>query len=340
MHSHGRLLGHLCQFASFGSQAEVLCTQGLTFLLGHPGVNAVFARLIEDVARVSLPQGLTWRAESRQADAGRPDLEAVTADQVPVVKVEAKLGATFGEGQLESYAADLVKHSGGGVLLVLVPGYARPLAARYVRQRFGVQGNGPWRLPDYSDVIATMIGWRQIVDALREVDFPEFQCNRSQFEAMYRELSGGYIAPITTDAEVLRWRDDPQRWERLVDRVTRHLSVPQGKLLPMGLETTPTEYRRRYVCQADGVEPCYSIGTRDPFGSEKTPIWLRFNSTTRFFAAIRARIDNSDLSRRMVRSSGNLWLPLDVPHDSDEGQMISSLVQQVEHITRVAYAGL
>ena len=58
---------------------------------------------------------LTWHAEVVQADQGRPDLEAQLADGVPVVKIEAKLGAELTANQLLSYQADLqCRNSGPG----------------------------------------------------------------------------------------------------------------------------------------------------------------------------------------------------------------------------------
>ena len=58
---------------------------------------------------------LSWHAEALQDDRGRPDLEARTADEVPVVKVEAKLGAELGPSQLQSYINDLQRRNPRGV---------------------------------------------------------------------------------------------------------------------------------------------------------------------------------------------------------------------------------
>ena len=37
-----RLLSHLAQFSSFSKQGELLCTQGLTYLLENPDARAAF----------------------------------------------------------------------------------------------------------------------------------------------------------------------------------------------------------------------------------------------------------------------------------------------------------
>ena len=40
-----RLLSHLAQFASFSNQGELLCTQGLAYLLENPEAGAAFGGL-------------------------------------------------------------------------------------------------------------------------------------------------------------------------------------------------------------------------------------------------------------------------------------------------------
>ena len=107
------ILGHLAQFASFAAEYEVLCTQGLVHLLDEPKARACFAREIRLSAGVEVPNDLLWRAEVLQADGGRPDLEGITRNGVPLVKVEAKLGAPFSRGQLRSYVEDLAEGGSG-----------------------------------------------------------------------------------------------------------------------------------------------------------------------------------------------------------------------------------
>ena len=70
------LLGHLTQFSSFSKQGELLCTQGLAYLLQRPDARLVFADWLS--SKVGLPVGadLMWEPEVRQADGGRPDLVA------------------------------------------------------------------------------------------------------------------------------------------------------------------------------------------------------------------------------------------------------------------------
>ena len=106
---------------SLYTQGEVLCTQGLAYLLRDPDSSARLVDEIQTRTSVTLPPALRWQAEAHQQDAGRPDLEATVADGTPYVKVEAKLGADLDAGQLRSYLTDLHVRAPVGVLIVLVP---------------------------------------------------------------------------------------------------------------------------------------------------------------------------------------------------------------------------
>ena len=90
------LLGHLAQFGTFSQQGELLCTQGLAYLLRDTEGERVFMTLISLATGHSFSPGLSRQAESRQEDGARPDLEGRNAESRPVIKVEAKLGAPFG----------------------------------------------------------------------------------------------------------------------------------------------------------------------------------------------------------------------------------------------------
>lgn len=90
------------------TRRERCCVRrALHTLLEDSGARSAFSALIERRARHPVDADLTWAAGVLQSDGGRPDLEARTSDGAPRVKVEAKLGAGFGEGQLESYLLDL-----------------------------------------------------------------------------------------------------------------------------------------------------------------------------------------------------------------------------------------
>lgn len=339
------LLGHLAQFASFYSQGEVLCTQGLAYLLQHPNASQALATQITKLTDNSLGDQLSWRAEAHQeGDRGRPDLEARTADKVPVVKVEAKLGAPFDAGQFKSYAGDLAAKS-GGVLVVLVPRLRVAEATESVSEAFHLTGSGPWRLVDHPTTDVTVISWEDVLAALLDVPSEQLHSEVVQFEAMYRVLSGSHIEPLASRDELIAWRDREGVFVNLVDRVTRRLAAGT-KLLPLHVRSlehepeglVPKGYQLRYVCRPFGAyQPCFSIGVRDPFKKHETPIWLRFHQETPQFSVIRSNLKASPISAPIVESGGHIWIPLSVPVGADGEQMVEALIAQAEEVCTAAF---
>lgn len=341
------LLGHLAQFASFTRQSEVLCTQGLTHLLRNTDARQALAAEIHTRSGFDLGSDVVWVAEAHQeTDRGRPDLEARRGGdrQAPVVKVEAKLGAGFGDGQLQSYADHLSTKS-GGMIVVLIPRYRVAEATVAVRDTFNVSGMHPWRPPQYPTVVAMVISWEEVLDALLQTQSEPLHGEVVQFQDMYQVLSGNDIAPFPDIDDLLAWRERAGGLENLVDRATRQLSAGTG-LLPMGSEPLdrepeglePRGYRRRYVCRQWGTyQPCFSIGVRDPFAGHVTPIWLRFHKDTPGFNDLRAHLQSAPLWNQIVYSGGSLWAPLEVPLDVNGDQMVGALVAQAEKIVAVAF---
>jgi hypothetical protein len=332
-----RILGHLAHFGSFFSQGEVLCTQGLTYLLQGSDAREAFGEHLSKRAGSLIPSDLVWNAEAYQADRGRCDLEG-SVDGKPIVKIEAKLSAPFGEGQLDSYLSDLRGRCGSsGFLFVLVPLYRTEEIAKSVSSMFGLGGNGPWRLDGEPDCSVAVLLWEDVLDDLSVIKSEPFNSDLAQFRAMYRVLTGSDIAPITSDADLLRWRDTRGDYENLVDRVTRRLTR-QSKLLPMG---GGGDYRYRYVCLPLGHEQsCFSIGTRDPIEGYETPIWMRFHHQTPKFSVIHDRLCAAGLSRPMVKSGRDIWIPLDRLLNADAETEVNSLAAQAEEIIKIAYQPL
>ena len=195
-----RLLSHLAQFASFSNQGELLCTQGLAYLLENPEVGAAFGVCISKRAGKPVGSDLTWRAEVRHKDGRRPDLEAYAADGKLVAMIEAKLGAALGEVQLGSYVADLTNRCVGVLLLVLVPRHRDEEMTTEVPRAcspFALNGDGPWQLGDTSDGSVAVIYWEEVLEALGTVCSEPFAGDLAQFQTMYPgvtdhgECSGG-----------------------------------------------------------------------------------------------------------------------------------------------------
>jgi len=339
------LLGYLARFGSFSTQSEVLCTQGLAYLLReYEDARSALARKVEAWTGIEIGDSLTWLPEVEQEDERRVDLEAGTADGVPVVKIEAKLGAELGEGQLESYRADLLKRNDGqAAMLVLVPKTRTTKIARTTASALGLSGSGPWPATDRHRIGIAVISWDELFAALHSGRDDLFHYELDQLQAMYRVLSGDFIAPLADKEALLEWRDRETDFINLVDKTTRRLTT-QHQVYPMQFEPLegvshdgePSRYRRRYVCRSKGENAsCFSIGVRDSFAEWVTPIWMRFRKDTRDFGLIRQRIEASSL--RWLESSGHIWLPLIPPLEVSGELMIQTLFEQAEEVVRVAY---
>jgi hypothetical protein len=171
-----KLLGQLAQFGSFIKQGELLCTQGLTYLLRDPEGERVFAEWISSITGHPVPAGLRWRGELRQEDGGRPDLEGRTADGRPVVKIEAKLGAPFGTGQLESYLASLCARREGGTLLIVVPKSRLNEIRRDAVEKLKIEDVEPWRVRRNDiEIPCAVATWEDVLEALRVVESSDFR---------------------------------------------------------------------------------------------------------------------------------------------------------------------
>jgi hypothetical protein len=344
------LLGHLARFASFSTQSEVLCTQGLAYLLQtHEDARSAIADKIKARTGIKIENSPIWLAEAIQEDGGIPDLEARTAKGIPEVKIEAKLGAELFETQLQSYEADLRnRNSGESLLLVLVPRGRVAGISEVVTNAFGPSESGQWRLHNGSSssvVVVSIIFWDELFAALQNGTSGLCRYELEQLQSMYQELSSDHIASLASDEDLRKWRSSDTDFVKLIDQVTRQLTklTTQRRLYPLRVEsleedTSPgqREYRLRYVCPcANNSGSCYSIGVRDSFEAWVTRIWMRFHRDTVNFRHIRQRIESSDL--RSLESSGHVWIPMDVPRDVPGELMIQALVDQAEEILRVAF---
>lgn len=330
------LLGHLARFASFTMQSELLCTQGLAYLLNtYKEAHSGMADAVEARTGVRIGDSLKWVPEALHDDGSRPDLEAQRADGVPVMNIEAKLGAALLPAQLRSYVGDLLKrNSGESVLLVLVPQTRIAEVTRVTAETFDQSGSGL--------VAVSIISWDELFATLQSRGGERFHQELEQLQAMYYELSSHFIAPLASDEDLLQWRSSETDFVNLIDQVTQRLTTTP-RLLPIGTESLegeasperePAEYCRRYVC-AGNAASCFSIGVRDSFAEWVTPVWMRFHKDTSNFELTRQRIELSNV--KSLQSRGHVWIPLDVPPNVTGEQMIEALVEQTEEVIRVAY---
>ena len=339
-----RLMGQLAQFSTFYKQGEVLCTQGLAFLLRDSGARSALSACILERSGRSVSPDLVWRSEVRQLDRGRVDLEGCNVRGELAAKIEAKLGAALLPGQLRSYAKDLGKRCGAGVdglLVLLVPDYRVKEATNVAIAVFGLSGIGPWHLDtQHKNCWVAIISWDKLIVAMEGHASESLASDLAQFKAMYKVLAGKDIQPFATEPEVLAWRERKTDYIKIVDRLTSRLTQV-GKVLPMANDRDGIYLSRRYVAMRPGAHaPCYSVGLRDPFVRHKTPIWLRFHSDTAMFHLIHANIVASDVVGRLVESGGNMWIPLEVPKRVDGDGIVASLVAQTNTVLEAANNGL
>ena len=357
------LLGFLARFGSFTTQSELLCTQGLAYLLQT--YEHAAAALTEEVTKrteVVTHNSLTWHAEVVHDQKERPDIEAQSENGVPFIMIEAKLGAGFGSGQLLAYLRLLQKYDEGeAAMLVLVPEKRIEEAVNAVSDAFGPPQADRWYLTDGRPCGIAVISWNEIFTSLRRCNEERFSYDLAQLEEMYKELRGDYIAPLANIEDLLHWRERETDFINVAKEVSCQLT-PAGRLLPFQPEPLeePSErpegpsdefedqvYRRRYVrSPSDDSDSYFSIGVRDPFAGWKTPIWMRFHRATDKFGHIRQRIekdtsmnkkDPSTKKKGWLESGGHIWIPMTVPFEVSGEQMIERIIEQAKEALRVAY---
>ena len=184
-----RLMGYLAQFYSFSHQGEVLCTQSLAYLLENPEASSVFSKYLSERVGSPIAPDLTWKAEAYQEDGRKCDLEG-SAGKTPRVKIEAKLLARFGQGQLHSYLGDLQRRcESGGSLFVLVPSRRADEISRAVpntlSNTFKLIGDGPpWSVNSSPSCGIGVIFWEDVLARLSDVKSEPFSSDFAQFQAM------------------------------------------------------------------------------------------------------------------------------------------------------------
>ena len=336
------LLGYLARFGSFSMQSEVLCTQGLTYLLQtYEDARLAMADLVNVRTGIPIASSLTWEAETPQEDGGQPDLEGCSAEGIPVVKIEAKLAAELLPSQVQCYVKDLRKRNNlASAMLVLVPEARITEAKSVTASALELLEFGPWRATDEHRTETAIISWNQLFDALQAGKSELYRYELKQLQAMYRVLSGDYIAPLADIEDLHRWRERETDFVNVIDKATRRLTT-RHHVYPMQVEAldgAPVDsessgHRFRYVCPL--AKSCFSIGVRDPFAGWVTPVWMRFHKKTGNFQHIGQRIEASGLAA--LQSSGHIWIPLEVPLDAPGEQIIQALVDEAREIVRMAY---
>lgn len=334
------LLGHLATLHSLASQGELLCTQGLTFLVNQPAGNQAFRQLLERMFDLSLPPLLVWRAEERQSDKGRPDMEA-RAGEVKWVKVEAKLGARLDRMQVESFARDQTDVERHAVVL-LVPEKRRVEVADSV-MNWGTArvSDRAWRLADGGWLVA-LLTWEEVFEQLLGLKHWHAGGDLHQLMGLYHALNSAYVAPFAAADAWAATRDADR--SQLIDRATRKHSADLGHdVMPMADEaladvdggSTARTYNRRYVVKrVSGKAISLAVGVRTPFAGHTTRVWARFSYGTPGLDDIQSRLTRS--GSPCHSSERHLWLPLEIPDDRHADAVVAALVGQLERIWAAA----
>ena len=266
------LIGHLSQFSVLSKQGEVLCTQGLHFVLESKSLKQAFESQILQAAEFKTDGELTWHTEVRQTDGGRPDLEARSPNGRAIIKIEAKLHAAFGTNQLASYSESLGQSSEGSLLIVLVPKH-RVADAEDSILKAGFKGLNPFNSVSAPSVCSAIVTWESVFDCLRAVDSQFAQGDLRQLEGLYRTVVGDYIEPISSSSVLKQWRIRDDFFANIVDRVTRKLWELQGeaKVAPLS-DFKNNGYLLRYV-------PVKEWHINKSTHAPRTRSWLQFSAS-------------------------------------------------------------
>jgi hypothetical protein len=344
MTSSGRraLLGRLAGLGWFSRQGEVAATQALAMLLDEPLLREAVLGLLTRRTEVDLDSVTRFQAEAVHEDGGRPDLEGVTDDDLPLVMVEAKFGAILTAGQLDSYFGDQARRletTGAnrprGVIVVLVPPHrvsAAELAYEDLMQKRAVAG-----LPPYPSAVAILdwgdwLGcWEEAVAQLPATP-DSIAGDLVQLRELCLTLGGLHIRPLGDLVPGPSWRARAADLATLVDQVTQKLRDPASRIPPIQHESGYDPLRYIPGGYRLGGSSC-SVGLASRFADEgASPLWLRYHRATPHFAAISDLLLASGLRHSVRTDDRHLWLPLNIDPDLPGEMLADHLVDQVKSI--------
>ena len=90
----------------------------------------------------------------------------------------------------------------------------------------------PWRVAEERSsggVVISVISWGDLFAALQSGKEELFRHELEQLQAMYRELSSDFIAPLASDEDLRQSKSSETNFVKLVDQVTRHLTKRQKR---------------------------------------------------------------------------------------------------------------
>jgi hypothetical protein len=317
-------------------------------LLDEPLLREATLQLLTQHCEIDLRNVTHFQAEPVHEDSGRPDLEGLTDDGLPLVMVEAKFGALLTPGQLRSYFDDQARRlavvttnteSGlRGVVVVLVPPHrlreADHAYADLTHQR-SEQGLAPYpssvAILDWDRWLGS---WEEAVAHLPAAP-DSVAADLVQLRELCLTLGGLHMRPLGDAASGPQWRDRVDDLATLVDRVTQKLRDPAGRIPPIVHEDGYDPLRYIPGGFRVGGSSC-SLGLASRFADHgASPLWLRYHRGTPHFAQINDLILASELRPVVRTDDAHIWLPLTIKANVSGEFLVDDLVRQVTDIQAV-----
>lgn len=338
------ILGRLAASGWFARNGEIALTSGLAHCLQKdPGAAGGFLELVRRCTASSLPEGLLWKTEDVNDEKGRVDVvghHATGDSSVPLVCLEAKVGADFADDQLPSYVRaqqrTVASAASQCVLVALVPESRLKAAREEVGRDMVVLGaqasEDHWVVPGPPDCHVAVIAWDAALDVMQAVA-GDASADLEQLRGAAQTLRGSDVPSLSEDDLHGNWRDRIDDLPLIIDRVTQNVTRELGsKLAPwQPLASGGLEGGFRYI-DLDS-SPSLAVGIRADRTSP--PLWARWHHVTRDFGSIAERLRSAG-KHPVEGEEGHLWMPLDIdPGTGVATAQIDSLTEQVGDLFRI-----
>jgi hypothetical protein len=336
----------------------------MTFSLGHvlsaPPCAAELSDLVTQQVSVRMPVLTNWVTEQRQTDGGRPDVEAYDAHMeggeggVPLVKIEAKLGAAMSANQIDSFAADQLlrleaalgpqHETRPGFIVLIVPKARMDEAADLLRgmKADPLEGGGFRLRCEYpGGQFAAVVSWEHLIRAFKSVAGKEEQADVIAFEDLYEGLHTVAMDPFDVEDLTSAWEtarnDIVEVLKKATTRIFQEFRVSPDRIGPWEYND-PAYLERRYVSRVRGSGPRthFAVGIREPQPDHPTPVWLRYENTVDM-TAVHDRLLKSSLAESVISPAATtVWLPLYIPDNVTFDAAVLGVLAQIELIDDIA----
>ena len=341
------------------NQAEVSATKALAYILNkYEAALEVFNRLVSNTIDPSLAPVKRVRVEvyyvSGRGDPGRLDLVGYDENNGQRVIVEAKFGATLGEGQGSGYFCQLPEKD-TSVLLFLVPNYRIDYLWSAATQDLltGVPGATldeaePKGQIKYSRVIIDdlvtdrylmIVSWRQLLEEIRQKtgDNFDFQSDVYQLRGLTERMDTQAFQPIT-DQEIELGPEFASRnrdFINLIEGATDQARIA-GWLSTDGLRPISFGYGYGRYVALSGVTSFWLGVNYDLWAAtSESPIWLSVPPhSSQNFALVEIE---RKLNVRVQPNEGDIWswIPIRLEPGKGFDEVRDSVVSQLKAVADV-----